>query len=204
MPKLPQVVDRLGYCPGVIDPDAAQVALRSFLIEEHSRNIMRHQLLNVLCIHHRSHHGGASHLVFDHLSHCSVNAVGSVFGVTKHNFEAFRQCRLFETPHNFGEKGVGNFGNDESKQIAASMGKAASVNVLVVPQLAGHFQDALPRFRINKLSIVQHAGDGGFRHPSTLRYITHSIRHAIASAGTRLTDRLSSPRARDFFMDGIR
>src|SRR4029077_14195908 len=97
MPQRPKVVDRLGYSAGVIDPDAAQVALRALLIEENSRDVMRHQSPDVLCVHHRSHHGCASYAVLDHLSHCRVDALGSIFSVTKQNFETFRQGRLFET-----------------------------------------------------------------------------------------------------------
>ena len=40
MAKLPQVLDGLGYGSGVIDPDAAQVAFRTALIEDHRRDVM--------------------------------------------------------------------------------------------------------------------------------------------------------------------
>ena len=81
--------------------------------------------------------------------------------------------------HDFGEKRIGDFGNDQSENAASSRYQGARLSIGVVAQFIHHFPDAFCQLRINRRDAVDGARDGGggdFRSPGNLTNVHRNER----------------------------
>ena len=67
----------------------------------------------------------------------------------------------FEDLNDFRKEGIGNFGNDETKNPAAPGNQRPRLRVRVVPKLLDHAPNALRQRRIDGGDPVDGAGHGG-------------------------------------------
>ena len=83
----------------------------------------------------RGHDGDAVDFAFDHAANASRHALGIVIRVSDDDFLAALYRLIFETFHQFGEKRIGDIGDDEPQHAASSRNQRAGVGVGIEVQL---------------------------------------------------------------------
>jgi hypothetical protein len=122
-----------------------------------------------------------------------------VLGVAKQHIKATFPCGPLKSFDDLREKGISDLRDDEAKQVAAVLGQAAGMSILMIVELANNLQNTLLGFRRNVARFVEEMGNGCDGYTRLFGHIAHAISHlvppfaplqpsALADCGTRIVD----------------
>jgi hypothetical protein len=93
--------------------------------------------------------------------HAGEELFGTVIGVRDDNFQTLGMSVRLKSAIDIEEKRILHVGNDDAENSALSARERACVEVRVVVQFLGRFQDARARGGFDNLEIVENAGNRG-------------------------------------------
>src|SRR3984893_10276707 len=96
-----------------------------------------------------------------------------------------------ENLHDFREKGIGDFGNDEAKNAAPPRNQCSSLGIRIVTKLLDHLPNPLGKLRIDRGNMIdgpRYSGRGYLGTPSDFTDI-----HNLANARTKQSNRFHLP-----------
>lgn len=107
------------------------------------------------------HYGDAVNVALKHAADEGLGALRLVAGGADEDFVALGDGEVFELLDQFGEKRVGDLGDDEAEHVAASGDECAGLGVGDVADLFNGLPDTFGERGVNGGDAVDGAGDGG-------------------------------------------
>jgi len=137
-----EVLDAFVDSSTVIDRNNAIDWARGSGIDEDEGNVIGGEAVEEEVFDAESHNGDAVDLTLEHASGAELHGLGLVVGRADEDFVAARDGNLLELLDQFGEEGVGDFGNDEAEQPASAGDEGTGLGVRKVIELGNGFPHA--------------------------------------------------------------
>lgn len=109
----------------------------------------------------KGHDGDAVDFAFEHATGAELHGLGFVVGGTDEDFVAMGYGDLLELLDEFGEEGVGNFGDDEAEEFAFAGDEGAGLGVGEVVEVGDGLPDTCRKDRIDAWDVIDGARHGG-------------------------------------------
>src|SRR5208337_1612206 len=110
---------------------------------------------------------------FNHPAYGKFHALGIMNCGSQKNFVLLLDSKSFKSLHNLGEKRVGDFGNDQSKNMASSGDQGTRLAVGVIPEFGNGLPNAFCQLCIDGRHLVDRARNGGGRYFGPSGYVTN-------------------------------
>jgi len=145
----------------VVDGEDAAEGARGRGVDEDDGDVVGGEAVEEEVFDTEGHDGHAIDFAFEHASGAEVHGRGFVVGGTDEDFVAARDGGLLELLNEFGEEGVGDFGDDEAEETALAGDERAGLGVGEVVEVGYCLPDAGGEHGVDGRYVIDGAGDGG-------------------------------------------
>src|SRR5690348_982923 len=162
------MLDSLTNAVQIIDANIADARQRGADVDKDERDIARFQVVEKGLFHAERDDGDAVDATLNHATDGMGKTPGVVNGGAGEDFVVVLDGDIFKSLNNLGEERIGDFGDDEAKDAAASGDKGARLRVREIAKLLDDFPDApgeLGSDGGNAVNRPRNGGDGNLRAP---------------------------------------
>jgi len=145
----------------IVDGEDAVERARGGGVDEDEGDVVGGEAIEEEVFDAEGHDGDAVDLALEHAAGAEFHGLGLVIGRANENLVAARDGDLFELLDEFGEEGVGDFGDDEAEQPAFAGDEGAGLGVGKVVEIGNGFPDAGGEDGVDGGDVIDGAGDGG-------------------------------------------
>src|SRR5580704_555483 len=157
MPQGGEVLHALQYAVVVVDFEHADARSIWPYIDEHQRHFAFGELIEQGLLDPEGHHGYAIDFALEHTANAVRHALGFIVGGADEDLIAVGDGYIFEPLDELGEEWIGDFGDDEAEELAATGDQSASLGVGKVVELVDHLPDALGYLRVDRRDVIDRA-----------------------------------------------
>ncbi len=140
--------------------DAVEWARRSG-VDEDVGDVFRGEAIKEEVLDAEGHDGDTIDFALEHAAGADFHGLGLVVGGADEDLVAARDGDLLELLDEFGEEGVGDFGDDEAEETALSGDESSCLGVGKVVEFGNGFPDARGEDGVDGRDVIDGAGDGG-------------------------------------------
>ena len=155
-----QMLDRLTNSMEVIDANIADSGTSRSDVDKYQRHPAQFQVLKQHFFHAERHDSNAFDPAFDHPPDDGLHAGGVISGRSQHNLVVVLNRNAFEHLDDLGKERVGDLGNDEPENPAASRNERASLSVRIITKFFDDVPHSLGELGINGGDPIEGAGYG--------------------------------------------
>ncbi len=159
-----EVVDGGLDAGGVVDDDAADLIAGACGVEEDEGDALLVEVFEDPGVHFGGHDGDAVDFSLEHALCALLGADGVVPGVGDEDFLSVAHGDIFKAPDELREEGIGDVGDDEAVEVAASGAEGAGVCVGVVVEFFNGSADARGGDVADFVGAIDGTRDGGGRN----------------------------------------
>jgi len=160
VPQPDQMLHALQYAVMVVDLEQADARPVRPDVDEDERHFAFGELIEQRLFDPEGHDGYAIDFALEHAADAVRHAPGFVVGGADEDFVAIGDGDIFKPLDQLGEERIGDLGDDEAEELAASGDQSAGLGVGKVVEFVDHFPDAFGDLRIDGRDVIDGAGDG--------------------------------------------
>ena len=134
VPKCGQMLYRLTNSVLIVDPDIGDPLDIGSYVDEYQRNTSETKVFEQGFFHAEGEDCHPVHAAFDHAPYGQFHPFGIIHGRGEQDFVVILDRKIFKRLHDFREKGIGEFRNDQAKNAAPSG------NQMLAPECWGSIQ----------------------------------------------------------------
>ena len=181
MAQFDHVLNRFVDAVFILDADVPDQLTGRFGITQDHRYSGGGEFGSHAFVHRRGDNRDAANVTLPEFSHDRLGSFPVIFGVADQDVKSAvpRPCLI--TPDDLGKVRIGNFGNDESKQIAASGRQTPGMHVLEIVEFTNGIEHTPAGCFRDILSMVENARDCGQRYSGSPGDFTHGVGHSSFS-----------------------
>jgi hypothetical protein len=141
----------------IVDGEDAAAGLIGVDVNEHDGDLVGDEAIENELLDAEGHNGDAIYLALQHAAGAELHCFGLIVGGADEDLVSARDGDLLELLDQFGEEGIGDFGDDEAEQTALAGDEGAGLGVGEVIELGDGLPDASGQGRVHGRDVIDGA-----------------------------------------------